>query len=289
MVTAFATQQLRFQGSADLTNQAQGLSAWSTLINGDLISNINAFNTAMGNLIRALGVPLVPAATSFLHGLTVDIDGLTTLASKHPEAVRIIGGLAISLGTLAVAFGAFAVGAAAFTALGTLAGPAGLLGLAAGIVALGAAFDKIPGWVVSMAAGAAVGAAAGSVVPGIGTAAGAVAGAAAGAAAEVGGNLLFSGPHQKPLHPAIPVLHPAWRPGDLPDASQLMRTQSIVPPPPEPSTANSKPIPVHVTNGRDLANGVTAVQTRQLSGPIQGTTGADMRPTPQMPGNPGSP
>ena len=143
IIDMFATQQVRFQKDAALQKQATGLGGWQNLINNDLTTNWNAFTTSIKNFVAALGVPLVPLATKFIHGLTVSITELSLWVAAHQDATRQIGIAAASIASLLVGLGAVAVLVAAGSALALAFSPAGWMVL--GFTALGTVIASIPG------------------------------------------------------------------------------------------------------------------------------------------------
>lgn len=133
----FATQQQRFQKDAALMQSAQGLEAYNTLIMGDFWTNWNAFTAGLGNFVDALGVPMVPIATKYLHGLTVEIDKFVLWASKNPSTVLHYEKIALGIAAVVAGIGALAVTVAAVGALGVIFTPLG--GIVAVLVGLGVA------------------------------------------------------------------------------------------------------------------------------------------------------
>ena len=258
IIGMFATMQARFEKDARLVGKAHGVDqTYRRLTGKDFFTNWSAFTTSIGNFIRALGAPIVPQATHWLHILTVDINRLTLWASKHPGLVRTLDDMATGLGLLAVSVGAFTVGAAAASALGLLNGPMGLAALGVGIGVLGDSLGKIPPWfraLIHVAADAATGAGVGLRTGG---APGAVIGGAAGALAGLPGSPAkkglalgasafgaFSGPLDMLVR-----AHPTWF-GLPADAFGTPAAQ-----------------PVHVSNAHEIAHHVVGAMKHALTLP----------------------
>lgn len=143
----FATQQARFQGSAALNDNAQGIGAWGSLVNQNLSTNWQAFVQALvgtpdnpGGLVAVLGLPLVPKATAFLHELTVHINEFVVWASSHQAQLRIAEEVILGLSVAMTVLGGIAV----VSAIGAMIGSGGTLALvAAGVVGVAAAFGLL--------------------------------------------------------------------------------------------------------------------------------------------------
>lgn len=305
IMTMFATQQARFEKDRELNKGAAGIDAYKGLLAHDPTLQMKAFREAWDNLMTALGAPLVDTAMKMLGSLTNALNGLAQWAAKHPDVVRGIVGLTAALSGLAAVGGTIMVGGALIAALSFLAGPIGLVALAGGIEALGAAFKKIPKWLIDMAAGAAVGAAAGSVVPGVGTLVGAGVGAIAGgvtgaiAGQIVRGNVpaVASGSTTAmPSSHGLPAIGSRAAPDHgLPRVLPNHMLFGAMPPPPSSVPASrpsavpplpvndDHPVPVHVTNQlspRDIATGVTGHIVNKSRQPPGGYSGLDIRSDP---------
>jgi len=131
----------KFGGQFDKT---AGTDQFNILQNGSLKLNIKDFEEAWEGLMQALGAPLVQPAIGLLKALTSGILYLENEAFKHPEAVKIIGEIAVALGALAIALGTIAIGTAAATAMAALVGPAGfIMGVAAASVVAAANLERL--------------------------------------------------------------------------------------------------------------------------------------------------
>lgn len=332
IMAAFTLQQARFQGSADETNQAQGLSAWQKLVSGDLTTGWSAFTQGLGNLMDALGSPLVPVATKWLHLMTVEISKMTLWASAHPGIVKkygeIVAGAAaalVALGTLAVSVAvggmllnglkvfslsfaglralfllmttpvealarglivltrALAVGARLFLGFAAdllmAVGPVGwvILGVIAALIAVGVAayafrkdLAKIP--VLLDDAGRAFA----SFFQGIAYIATHPLADIKHLGSAIGG--VFNGP--APLPPSAYGLKTTGSSflDSIADAGRqpiAPPVTAFTPPPVPPTPTYNGPIPVHVTNPKDIHNGVAQSFTKQLLGIQTGPTGFD--------------
>lgn len=161
----FLQQAESVQKGAANYDQAKGLDASKTVMDGSLTANMKAFTEAWSNLTQALGVPLVAEATVMLQRITVSVNSLAQWAAAHPETVKVIEEITVGLGGLLVLGGSLAIAGAAlapFTAglgglvailssTGVVTGAAaaatlgtGLAGVATGLGLLSAAVIGLP-------------------------------------------------------------------------------------------------------------------------------------------------
>lgn len=330
----FATQQQRFQKDAALIQSAQGIEAYNTLITSDFWTNWNAFTTGLDNFVDALGVPMVPTATKYLHGLTVEIDKFVLWASKNPTTLLHYEKIALVIAAIVGSIGALAVTVAAVGALGVIFTPLG--GIVALLVGLGVAatyayfhwgkitallesfwkhpletFNKLgavwKGLVIGLSEAVwpivaliavtrelvavypyirndfakipALLDEAGNAVVGFFHELAYIAthpladikhlGAAIGNSFNGTPGMPTAGTSRFGIHPVFPTPVPAM------PAPQPAIPTPFLPPPLPPTPTFDGPIPVHITNPKDMHNGVARSWTQQLNGIQTGPTGFD--------------
>lgn len=330
----FATQQQRFQKDAALIQSAQGIEAYNTLITSDFWTNWNAFTTGLDNFVDALGVPMVPTATKYLHGLTVEIDKFVLWASKNPTTLLHYEKIALVIAAIVGSIGALAVTVAAVGALGVIFTPLG--GIVALLVGLGVAatyayfhwgkitallesfwkhpletFNKLgavwKGLVIGLSEAVwpivaliavtrelvavypyirndfakipALLDEAGNAVVGFFHELAYIAthpladikhlGAAIGNSFNGTPGMPTAGTSRFGIHPVFPTPVPAM------PAPQPAIPTPFLPPPLPPTPTFDGPIPVHITNPKDIHNGVARSWTQQLNGIQTGPTGFD--------------
>jgi hypothetical protein len=128
----FVTQILLSQQQIDRerVNQANvPANAADILISQSPLAAMENFQAAINNLLTALGAPMVPTATAALNYLATSINSLALAASEHPDAIQVIGGIAVALGGLLATVGTLALARVSFSALSMLFGASGIGGM----------------------------------------------------------------------------------------------------------------------------------------------------------------
>lgn len=269
---------------------------WKTLQKENLSTNITALTKAWQGFIEALGDAGVPSAIMILGKLTDGLHWMTAAIEAHPEAAAHLLQLSTALSALLVVGGTLTVATIALN--GLLIPLRGLVSLGGGMLSAGAGL-------ASIAAGLA------RLLGPIGVFL-AIMKPSETNAGEAGALKNFKAmtpdEQQKAMapeewykaHPGIakPPPRPAGNPEDfeLGNDNTWRRKGSqqsggggswdglaaaIK------SALTGSPMPVTVTNGRDLADGVTKRQTDQMNRPLAGQNGPDLRISPLMPGTAG--
>ena len=271
----------RIEKERELFRQAMDTDPLDAMMQS-LEPNLKALSAAIESLFEVVGARNVPAFVGYVGQITGAVKAVEALAIAHPEATtiivtKILPGLAVGLAAL----GAIAVVAA----LVAMVGPAGLLvSLGIAIVTLGNAFDRLKGTTL----GAMLGGTAGFAVGGpVGAAAGALVGAGAGATLQgwmrdhplVPSNITV--PMPGPLIPPLTMAMPGGEGLRSGHGLTGAMPKALVPFPSAGATQKVEVVGGHVaatvTNGKDIAQGVSKFQADQLRAPSSGITGFNSR------------
>lgn len=214
-----------------LTKRAMGSHPYSQAFN-TLGGAETGVGRAWNGLLQVAGATIVPTVVKYLNMLTSGLQALQGVVARHPAATKAVLKVIGAIGVALVALGATAV----ITALVSLVGPTGLIvGLAAGLVALAAAFGKLK-WVINFFKS--------------------IFGPSSKALSkQLGQDAKNTG---FIVDPASGMIIP------LQDWHNSGRNAIVPMPPAHGSSRSSAPVPVHVVNGKDIADGVTKHQAKGL-------------------------
>ena len=110
----------RLGKDAGLINQAQDKEGWQRLIKQDPTAVMNAFSAAWNNLLTSLGGPMVEGKIEIIKTLTSAMNGITSWATEHQDAIRGIGTFIGVLAEGLTALGIFALGELAIALVGAI-------------------------------------------------------------------------------------------------------------------------------------------------------------------------
>lgn len=251
---------------------------YAELHNHDLDTNLTEVAAAWKSFMQAFSDAGTPLVIPVLHGLTDGIHELTKITADHPDAVRGIIAVTGGIAGLTVVGGSLVVLNTCWTPLANgLKLLVGVQGLNTAGTAIGAAATSLGSLVTALEPFAVGGAAFLAIA--------ALMGQLHDVAGFGGKNGSFGPATGGPASGAAPGNGYTTRPaGVAPMPGDPDFRIPLPPPSGNQQQGSSGPIPVHVVNGRDLADGVGNAWANQMSRPPTGTSAPDLRMGPLMPG-----
>ena len=239
--------------------KAQGTDQAEATINKSAEQTMNSFTAAWKSLMEALGNAAAPVWMPAMNGLAEVVRRIATAVAEHPNIAAVVLGLAGSIAALVALHGTMTLASVAIGVLSRALGTQGLATAAASFASGGAGFAGLTGLISLLGAVTKI--------------------AAVGMMGYEAGKWIADKTDitNKSWGPVDRAMNWAYRQtgldgsGSLPEAAP----RGGMAPPNGQANAQNGPMPVIVTNGRDLSRGVTAQQAREAARPDAGPTGFD--------------